>query len=222
VVLKGAVFSHKFISLLWKKKNNTVALRRALLYSLLLLTQSGLHSFSPSCGFEVTILITICLHNPNDSLFYTLQSWRRRLHVCLKCRYLPTRHRVSLSRRPCSNLNNHCLENLKNLCNIDLIICAPLIFYCCCFCYKITNSMELSPSWETTSCTATQEFPNICFCYGPGVDSASNRNEYQESSRRQRAAGVWGWQPHHHLWADCLENVGTSTSHNPMGLHGLL
>jgi hypothetical protein len=22
--------------------------------------------------------------------------------------------------------------------------------------------------------------------------------------------------------ADCLENVGTSTSHNPMGLHGLL
>jgi hypothetical protein len=25
-----------------------------------------------------------------------------------------------------------------------------------------------------------------------------------------------------HLWADCLENVGTSTSHNLMGLHGLL
>jgi hypothetical protein len=25
-----------------------------------------------------------------------------------------------------------------------------------------------------------------------------------------------------HLWADCLENVGPSTSHNPMGLHGLL
>jgi hypothetical protein len=25
-----------------------------------------------------------------------------------------------------------------------------------------------------------------------------------------------------HLRADCLENVGVSTSHNPMGLHGLL
>jgi hypothetical protein len=25
-----------------------------------------------------------------------------------------------------------------------------------------------------------------------------------------------------HLWADCLENVGASTSHNPMGLHSLL
>jgi hypothetical protein len=23
-----------------------------------------------------------------------------------------------------------------------------------------------------------------------------------------------------HLWADCLENVGASTSHNPMDLHG--
>jgi hypothetical protein len=30
------------------------------------------------------------------------------------------------------------------------------------------------------------------------------------------------WQPHRRLWADCLENVGASTSHNPMGFHGLL
>jgi hypothetical protein len=29
-------------------------------------------------------------------------------------------------------------------------------------------------------------------------------------------------KPHRHLWADYLENVGASTSHNPMGLHGLL
>jgi hypothetical protein len=28
--------------------------------------------------------------------------------------------------------------------------------------------------------------------------------------------------PHRHLWADCLENVGSSTSHSPIGLHGLL
>jgi hypothetical protein len=27
---------------------------------------------------------------------------------------------------------------------------------------------------------------------------------------------------HRHLWADCLENVGASTSHNPIGFHGLL
>jgi hypothetical protein len=36
-----------------------------------------------------------------------------------------------------------------------------------------------------------------------------------------RAAGAWGWQSQCHLWADCLENVGTLTSHKPMGLHGL-
>jgi hypothetical protein len=34
--------------------------------------------------------------------------------------------------------------------------------------------------------------------------------------------GAEGWQPHRHLWADCLENVGASTSHNPTGFHGLL
>jgi hypothetical protein len=32
-----------------------------------------------------------------------------------------------------------------------------------------------------------------------------------------------GRQPHRHLCTDCLENVGSSTSHNPpIGLHGLL
>jgi hypothetical protein len=30
------------------------------------------------------------------------------------------------------------------------------------------------------------------------------------------------WKPNRHLWADCLDNVGSSTAHNPMGLHGLL
>jgi hypothetical protein len=28
--------------------------------------------------------------------------------------------------------------------------------------------------------------------------------------------------PYGHLWADFLEDVEASTSHNPMGLHGLL
>jgi hypothetical protein len=29
-------------------------------------------------------------------------------------------------------------------------------------------------------------------------------------------------QPHRHLWVDCLENMGVSTSHNLMGQHGVL
>jgi hypothetical protein len=36
------------------------------------------------------------------------------------------------------------------------------------------------------------------------------------------AVGAYGWQRHHHLRAECLENVGASTSHSFMGLHGLL
>jgi len=31
--------------------------------------------------------------------------------------------------------------------------------------------------------------------YGPEVDSASNRNEYQEYFLGVKAAGVYGWQP---------------------------
>ena len=33
--------------------------------------------------------------------------------------------------------------------------------------------------------------------YGPGVDSASNRNEYQEYFLVVKAAVAWGWQPYH-------------------------
>jgi hypothetical protein len=55
--------------------------------------------------------------------------------------------------------------------------------------------------------------------YGPGVDSASNRNDYQESfwwvkgGRRVGLASVSRLS---------RQNVGASTFHSPMGLHGLL
>jgi hypothetical protein len=35
-------------------------------------------------------------------------------------------------------------------------------------------------------------------------------------------AGAQDWQPYRHLWADCLDNVRSLTSHNPIGLQGLL
>jgi hypothetical protein len=44
----------------------------------------------------------------------------------------------------------------------------------------------------------------------------------QHVSWKWSATGVYGWQPCHHLWAVCLDNVGSSTPHNPIGLHGLL
>jgi hypothetical protein len=56
----------------------------------------------------------------------------------------------------------------------------------------------------------------------PGVDSATNGNEYQEPSSGQSAAGAYGRQPRRRLCMDCPENDGASTSHKPMGLHGRL
>jgi hypothetical protein len=57
--------------------------------------------------------------------------------------------------------------------------------------------------------------------YGPRVDSASNRNEYQESSwsvKGGRRVRLTTSPP----FVSRLENVGDSTSHNPMDHHGLL
>jgi hypothetical protein len=51
-----------------------------------------------------------------------------------------------------------------------------------------------------------------------GVGSASNRNEYQESS--------WGWKVADNITAICeltvQKNVGALMSHDPIGIHGLL
>jgi hypothetical protein len=33
--------------------------------------------------------------------------------------------------------------------------------------------------------------------HGPGVDSAPSENEYQEHFLWVKAAGAWGWRPHH-------------------------
>jgi hypothetical protein len=57
---------------------------------------------------------------------------------------------------------------------------------------------------------------------GPGVDSAANGNEYKESSYGVKRGRRVSWQPHRHPWANCQENVESSTSHNHIGLHGLL
>jgi hypothetical protein len=45
-----------------------------------------------------------------------------------------------------------------------------------------------------------------------------NRNACQQ----RRMMVIYNVMLHRHLWADCPENVGALTSHNPMGLHSLL
>jgi hypothetical protein len=36
------------------------------------------------------------------------------------------------------------------------------------------------------------------------------------------STGAYGWQPHCHLWSNCPDKVGASTSHSCMGFHRLL
>jgi len=57
--------------------------------------------------------------------------------------------------------------------------------------------------------------------YGPGVDSASNRNEYQEHFLGVKAAGAYGWQPYHHP-VPLSWNLGNLTSWNHLGHSRLL
>jgi hypothetical protein len=54
---------------------------------------------------------------------------------------------------------------------------------------------------------------------------ASNRNEYKKQRMflgSEETAGAKVWQSCRHLLADFLDNVGSLTSHNFIGLHGLL
>jgi hypothetical protein len=53
---------------------------------------------------------------------------------------------------------------------------------------------------------------------GPGVDSASNRNEYQGSSLESKGDRRLGLATLPLLCTDCLEIVGVSTSWRPRGL----
>jgi hypothetical protein len=59
-------------------------------------------------------------------------------------------------------------------------------------------------SWFPTKLSSHLILPHAL--HGLGVNSASNRNEYQQSSWELRAAGVWGWS-HCHLSADFLGSI---------------
>ena len=52
--------------------------------------------------------------------------------------------------------------------------------------------------------------------YGPGVDAASNRNEYQECFVEVKAAGAEGWQPYH-LHVTIVLKSGSLNLLEPLG-----
>jgi hypothetical protein len=60
---------------------------------------------------------------------------------------------------------------------------------------------------------------------GPGVYSASNRNKYQKQKINDSGGAECGWcvgLTNSPPSVYCLDNVGSLTSHNPIGLHGPL
>jgi hypothetical protein len=72
------------------------------------------------------------------------------------------------------------------------------------FCWRLSHPQDHSnPSSRTAALGLTQPLT------------------YSYMSTR-KLLGVYGRQLRRHLWADYLHNVGSSTSHNPTGLHGLL
>ena len=54
--------------------------------------------------------------------------------------------------------------------------------------------------------------------HDPGVDSTSNRNEYQEYFLRGKGGRCVGLTTLPHSCTDCLQNLGDSNSWNPQGL----
>jgi hypothetical protein len=107
-----------------------------------------------------------------------------------------------------------------------------IAFYRASFLVSEFGFVRYATSWKVASSWPDErdELFSICLILsaarGPGIYSASNRNEYQKQknnvSGEQSAADAQGWQPCHHLWVDCLYTVGSLTSHNPIGLQGLL
>jgi hypothetical protein len=58
--------------------------------------------------------------------------------------------------------------------------------------------------------------------HGPGVDSALSENGYQEHFLGVKAAGVWGWQPHHLHVLNVMEIWEPKTPGNHWATPGLL
>ena len=71
-----------------------------------------------------------------------------------------------------------------------LLVFHKLLLYRCCATYwKVAGSIPAGVSGFFI------DIKSFRLHYGPGVNSASNRNEYQEYFLGVKAAGAYGWQP---------------------------
>jgi hypothetical protein len=85
-----------------------------------------------------------------------------------------------------------------------------------------------APAWSRKVADSILQVMGFLNCQNPSsrIMALGSTQPPTEMSTRN-LPGVKGGRrlrltPYRHLWADCLENVGVSTSHNPMSLHDLL
>jgi hypothetical protein len=77
-------------------------------------------------------------------------------------------------------------------------------------------TIEHDPEQDLSPSKPHNHLPKI----HPGINSASNRNEYQE--HLWLVKGDWPAYKADSITTNCVENVGASTSPNPRGFHDLL
>jgi hypothetical protein len=86
------------------------------------------------------------------------------------------------------------------------------VVFLCAFFFK-SEGRWFDPRWCHRICHWHTSFWSH---YGPGVNSASNRNEYQGYFLGVNAAGAWGWQPYHHT-VPFFKKSGNLTFLEPSG-----
>jgi len=139
--------------------------------------------------------------------------------TCFRACFLPGRAKDLSAPRYCIHPIR---KDVNNSPHKEVCMCVYIYIYT--HTHTHTHTRGGAVGWRTTlkAGRSRGRFPMVSSFqphYGPGVDSASNRNEYQEyflGGKVGRCLGLTTLPP---SCADCLQNLGVSTSSwNPQGL----
>jgi hypothetical protein len=135
----------------------------------------------------------------------------RRTELTLKvlvCRSVWTLHKTV---DPCVQISLKATENCRSMCTDQCEHYRKLSVHVCRSVWTLQKTVD--PCVQI-SVKATENCRSMC---------ADQWEHYARNFPGEyRAAGEQGWQLWHQLSTNCLGNVVSSTSHNPIGFHGLL
>ena len=127
-----------------------------------------------------TLLITVIYHQQAPA--HTIISWYQVMHLW------------QIQPVACYSYIRHCytLSNRSHTCFPFLMICWWL------WISPVPVHVRAGPGIDSRWCHwIFQWHISLRPHHVPGVDSAPSENEYQEHFRGVKAAGAWGWRPHH-------------------------